>query len=94
MDEEEDKVICAKCGKDITGDDEENNTTQYTCEECDDIFCTDCCVEFDNLGAIICKGCIDEVYPRDKEVVEKVVEKIVEVPKEVIKVMGFSEPIL
>jgi len=68
-DDEEKQVLCAKCGKDITEDNE-----QYTCEECDKIFCTDCCVQFENSSIIICKLCIDEVYPREKEVVEKVVE--------------------
>ena len=92
--DEDDKVLCAKCDKDITEDVEDKGTAQYTCKECNDVFCTDCCVQFDYLTAIICKGCIDKVYPREKEVVEKVVEKVIEVPKEVIKVMGFSEPIL
>lgn len=93
-DNDKEKALCTRCEKDITEDEEDNNTAQYNCKECDDIFCTDCCVEFENLGAIICKDCINEVYPREEKVVEKVVEKIVKVPKETIKVMGFSEPIL
>ena len=39
---------------------------------------------------ILCSQCIDQSYPRTKEVVEK----IIEAKKETIKVMGFSEPIL
>jgi len=88
------KVLCTKCGRDLTKDDRDNNTRQFICEECNDIFCTDCCVQFGNLRTIICKPCVDEVYPREEKVVEKVVEKIVEIPKKTIKGMGFSEPIL
>jgi len=92
--DESDEISCYSCKRDITGDDADSDTEQFTCEECDELFCIDCCVQFESLTTIICKDCIDEVYPREKEIVEKVVEKIIEVPKETIRVMGFSEPIL
>jgi hypothetical protein len=86
----DEKVQCDSCTMDLT----EDTDGQYSCEECDSVFCTDCSVRFEHLDVCICKECIDAAYPREKEVVEKVVEKIVEVPNEPTKPMGFSEPIL
>jgi predicted RNA-binding Zn-ribbon protein involved in translation (DUF1610 family) len=87
MADDDEKTLCASCDADIT--DEDN----YDCDECGETMCEECVVQFESAGTI-CKSCIDDAYPRESEVVEKIVEKIVEVPKEVIKVVGFSEPIL
>lgn len=94
MTEEDEKIICTKCNKDITENDEDNDTGQYECSECDDTFCDDCTIHFENVDVQFCKDCIDKEYPRESKVVEKIVEKFVEIPKEKIVVMGFSEPIL
>jgi len=66
----------------------EEDTFSLSCDECsEDYNEPNEVVQFENAG-VICKKCIDEVYA------VKVVEKIIEVPKEIIKVLGFSEPIL
>ena len=92
--ESDEKILCESCEKDLTEDNADNGTGQYTCGECDGIFCADCSVRFKRSDIDICQRCINEAYPREKEVVEKVVEKIVEVPTGIAKPMGFSEPIL
>ena len=98
---------CSVCGENETEDPDEDfyecRTCHKTnlcdeccgaCDECEDITCHICLISFDNAENDFCKSCIDKVYPREEKVVERVVENIVEVPKETIKVMGFSEPIL
>ena len=92
-DEEQEQKFCPRCNKNIPEDD------AYTCGECENIFCVDCVMGLNNMKSNdgdknLCKNCIDEEYPRQEKIVEKVVEKIIEVPKETIKIMGFSEPIL
>ena len=77
--EDEDRVLCNICKKDITEDDSDNKTSQYTCEECDESVCDGCSIFFDDMGVNICKTCIDKVYPREGKVVEKIVEKYVTV---------------
>lgn len=62
----------------------EEDTFSLSCDECsEDYNEPNEVVQFENAG-VICKKCIDEVYA------VKVVEKIIEVPKEIIKVLGFS----
>lgn len=92
--DDEDKVYCNGCKKDITSDDEDKYTNQCECSECEELFCSNCSIYLDCADVDVCKGCIDELYPRERRVVEKIVEKVVEVPKETIRVVGFSEPIL
>jgi hypothetical protein len=80
--------ICAICEE--TDEDEE-----YTeCSECGREVCNDCLVqELENVD--LCTECLakcpDKVVEKEK-IVEKPV--MVEVTKEVVKVVGFSEPIL
>lgn len=83
----EEQVLCTGCEEGIAED------GQYECGECGNIFCGHCIINFENTGTI-CKNCIDEAYPREKEIVEKAVEKAVKVPKEAINLTEFSEPIL
>lgn len=74
--------------------DSEEDIYSNPCDECgDDYTEPDDVIQFENAG-IICKKCIDKVYAVKEVIIEKIVEKFVEVPKETIKVMGFSEPIL
>lgn len=78
---------CPKCGEDTGGEE------TYGCDECEEVdICEDCSVMLENVS--VCKSCVDDVYPREQKVVEKEIVKYVEVPKETIKVMSFSEPIL
>ena len=87
----EDEVSCSYCGRDITEDDEDNGIEQFECDECQKIICDDCCFGFNNADATVCKGCIDEVYPREQQVVEKIP---IESDKDITKTIIFSEPIL
>lgn len=70
--EEEDKKICDGCKKEVDdlGD----------CSECGLEYCEDCVVEFEEAEIYICKNCINKVYPREKEIVEKIVEREKEEP--------------
>ena len=87
-DDSYEETFCANCKKDTQGDTQE-------CAECsEEELCNNCVVYFENADITICKECIDKQYSVKEKVVEKEVIKYVEVPKEVIKVMGFSEPIL
>jgi hypothetical protein len=70
--EDEEKTLCSRCDKDITNEDEND------CGECDETFCDDCMVFFSNADNV-CKNCVDEAYPREKEIQKEYVEKIVEV---------------
>lgn len=72
--EEKEYETCDKCGKEVE-ENEEGDIDIYECVECGDNCCDDCCVQFDESDNIYCKDCIDEAYPREKEVVEKIVEK-------------------
>ncbi len=101
---EEGMVECSECGEEVDEDDVYECQTckktnlcedcQVGCSECEDVMCDNCQIVFENADITLCKKCIDKVYAVKEVVKEKIVEKIVEVPKEVIKVMGFSEPIL
>ena len=82
------------CGGSYEIKDSDEDTWSISCDECsEDYYEPDEVIQFENAGTI-CKKCIDKVYAVKEVVKEKIVEKIIEVPKETIKVMGFSEPIL
>lgn len=63
---EEEFFECEECKAQIKDEDE-----LYECEECGREICGDCIIQFDNAEYLICKSCIDEAYPRGKEVMEK-----------------------
>ncbi len=79
----EDAVICGSCWKELTEDD--NEREGWFCEACDgeqeNPLCDKCSVGLGDDGEgsstiILCKKCIDEAYPREEKVVEKIVEKV------------------
>ena len=82
------------CGGSYQTKGSEDDNFSITCGECDEEYTEpDDIIQFENAGGI-CKKCIDQRYSVKEKIVEKIVEKFIEVPKETIKVMGFSEPIL
>src|SRR3990167_7695039 len=64
--QEEEFKTCDKCNKKVYEDGD-----IYECEECEEDCCNDCCIQFDNTGYLICKKCIDKLYPREKQIIEK-----------------------
>jgi len=82
-----DEKTCGRCNKSLADED------QYECEECGNVYCIDCILDLKNVGNL-CKNCVDEVYPREKEVVEKVIEKIITPSKDSMREISFNDPIL
>lgn len=86
MEDDEGNTICAVCEKDMSEEEE------FECAECEETVCENCTIaELETV--VLCSECLKKC-PVETIEVEKIVEKIIEVPKEVVKVMGFSEPIL
>ena len=87
------KLSC-DCGGSYELKGSDDDEWSISCEECSEDY-TELgdVVEFENVGCI-CKKCIDKLYKVKEIVKENIIKKIVKVPKETIKVMGFSEPIL
>jgi hypothetical protein len=84
--DDEGTQICDICDK---ADEDEEYTE---CAECGNEVCNNCLVqELENVD--LCVECLEKL---PNKVVEKIVEKpvMVEVTKEVVRVVGFSEPIL
>ena len=91
MEDDDGNTICAVCEKNL---DEDYDGETYDCQECDETICEDCIVnELEEV--ILCKDCLKKIPAMVIEK-EKIVEKPVpvEVVREVVRVMGFSEPIL
>lgn len=85
----QDNGKCMNCNKSFKDDED-----IYECDECGNDICAACIIqELENVS--ICKKCIDETYPREEKIVEKLVEKIVEVPAvETVKSSSTYKPIL
>ena len=81
VDDEEDKEV---------DDDEEAGVS--ICDECGEEKENENILSFKNIDFLICKSCIDEIYPRKQDI--KIIEKYIELPKEDMKTIGLNEPIL